>query len=69
MLLRAATLKTLDPEKLAFNLAVLAILIHYNSLPISILSCTATLSESELFTGDTSKDNHSPSPVIRKASP
>ena len=26
-------------------------------------------SESELFTGDTSKDNHSPGPVIRVASP
>ena len=26
-------------------------------------------SESELFTGDTSKDNHSPGPVIRGASP
>ena len=26
-------------------------------------------SESELFTGDTSKDNHSPGPVFRKVSP
>ena len=26
-------------------------------------------SESELFTGDTSKDNHSPGPVIRGVSP
>ena len=26
------------------------------------------ISESELFTGDTSKDNHSPGPVIRGAS-
>ena len=25
--------------------------------------------ESELFTGDTSKDNHSPGPVIRGVSP
>ena len=26
-------------------------------------------SESELFTGDTSKDNHSPGPVVRGFSP
>ena len=26
-------------------------------------------SESELFTGDTSKDNHSPGPVFREVSP
>ena len=26
-------------------------------------------SESELFTGDTSKDNHSPGPVVRGVSP
>ena len=26
-------------------------------------------SESELFTGDTSKDNNSPGPVIRRANP
>ena len=26
-------------------------------------------SESELFTGDTSKDNHSPGPVFRVVSP
>ena len=26
-------------------------------------------SESELFTGDTTKDNHSPGPAIRGASP
>ena len=26
-------------------------------------------SESELFTGDTSKDNHSPGPVVREVSP
>ena len=28
-----------------------------------------TESESELFTGDTSKDNHSPGPVFREVSP
>ena len=28
-----------------------------------------SLKESEMFTGDTSKDNHSPGPVIREASP
>ena len=28
-----------------------------------------TLSESELFTGDTSNDNHSPGPVIREVRP
>ena len=27
------------------------------------------VSESELFTGDTSKDNHSPGPVFREVSP
>ena len=29
----------------------------------------ASESESELFTGDTSKDNHSPGPVFREVSP
>ena len=29
----------------------------------------AERSESELFTGDTSKDNHSPGPVFREVSP
>ena len=36
------------------------------------LTLMATLrirSESELFTGDTSKDNHSPGPVFREVSP
>ena len=31
--------------------------------------CCDTESESELFTGDTSVDNHSPGPVIRGVSP
>ena len=30
---------------------------------------TESESESELFTGDTSKDNHSPGPVFREVSP
>ena len=30
---------------------------------------TRSESESELFTGDTSKDNHSPGPVFREVSP
>ena len=30
---------------------------------------TESESESELFTGDTSKDNHSPGPVFREISP
>ena len=33
------------------------------------LQTSSMVSESELFTGDTSKDNHSPGPVIRGASP
>ena len=28
-----------------------------------------SIPESELFTGDTSKDNHSPGPVFREVSP
>ena len=32
-------------------------------------SLLMTLSESELFTGDTSNDNHSPGPVIREVKP
>ena len=31
--------------------------------------CSESESESELFTGDTSKDNHSPGPVFREVSP
>ena len=34
-----------------------------------IRSFLALESESELFTGDTSKDNHSPGPVFREVSP
>ena len=33
------------------------------------LAFEKTESESELFTGDTSKDNHSPGPVFREVSP
>ena len=33
------------------------------------LSMQHSESESELFTGDTSKDNHSPGPVFREVSP
>ena len=36
--------------------------LHLHQLPESE-------SESELFTGDTSKDNHSPGPVFREVSP
>ena len=44
------------------------------SCPISIffdstLYSIESESESELFTGDTSKDNHSPGPVFREVSP
>ena len=35
---------------------------------LSILASESE-SESELFTGDTSKDNHSPGPVFREVSP
>ena len=33
------------------------------------LQTSESESESELFTGDTSKDNHSPGPVFREVSP
>ena len=33
------------------------------------LFCSESESESELFTGDTSKDNRSPGPVFREVSP
>ena len=37
-------------------------------MPI-LVSVLQPESESELFTGDTSKDNHSPGPVFREVSP
>ena len=37
--------------------------------PFDIISVILGRSESELFTGDTSKDNHSPGPVFREVSP
>ena len=37
--------------------------------PFYSCSSVQSESESELFTGDTSKDNHSPGPVIRGVSP
>ena len=36
---------------------------------ILIILPDSVLSESELFTGDMSKDNHSPGPVFREVSP
>ena len=35
----------------------------------TVVSVLASESESEVFTGDTSKDNHSPGPVVREVSP
>ena len=37
--------------------------------PVPEVSLVLSESESELFTGDTSKDNHSPGPVFREVSP
>ena len=36
---------------------------------LNYIICSESESESELFTGDTSKDNHSPGPVFREVSP
>ena len=41
-------------------------LVNYIAIKRSV---SESESESELFTGDTSKDNHSPGPVFREVSP
>ena len=46
---------SVDPDQTDLGL-------HYLFSPVSE-------SESELFTGDTSKDNHSPGPVFKEISP
>ena len=48
------------------NVFVLRTLLLFNPFKHSV---PESESESELFTGDTSKDNHSPGPVFREVSP
>ena len=51
------------------NYKTLNICLGYNYMHVLDLVFKRSESESELFTGDTSKDNHSPGPVFREVSP
>ena len=42
---------------------------NFTQISLFLMIRSESESESELFTGDTSKDNHSPGPVFREVSP